>query len=40
MYKVKDASGETVAICSRLEDAEAMCQTFGKQIRRFIEKVG
>jgi type IV secretory pathway TrbF-like protein len=40
MYKVKDASGETVAICSRLEDAEAMCQTVGKQIRRFIEKVG
>lgn len=40
MYKVKEATGEIVAICSRLEDAEAMCQTVGKQIRRFIEKVG
>ena len=40
MYKVKEASGETVAICSRLEDAEAMCQTVGEQPRRFIEKVG
>jgi hypothetical protein len=40
MYKVKDATGETVAICSRKEDAEAMCYTVGKQIRRYIEKVG
>lgn len=40
MYKVKEASGETVAVCSRLEDAEAMCQTYGKEIRRYIEKSG
>jgi len=40
MYKVKEASGETVAICSRLEDAEAMCQTVGNQKRRYIEKSG
>ena len=40
MYKVKDASGETIAVCSRLEDAEAMCQTYGTEIRRYIEKIG
>ena len=40
MYKVKEATGETVAVCSRLEDAEAMCQTVGKQKSRYIEKSG
>ncbi len=40
MYLVKDSTGETIAICSRLEDAEAMCHKVGKENKKYIEKIG
>ena len=40
MYVVKESNGEVIAYCSRLEDAEAMCQTVGKESKKYIEKIG
>ena len=38
MYYVHESTGEVIAVCSRLEDAEAMAQTVGKEPKRYIVK--
>ena len=38
MYYVHESSGEVIAICSRLEDAEAMCQTLSDEPKKYIVK--
>ena len=38
MYYVYQATGEVIAVCSRLEDAEAMCQTVGEETKKYIVK--
>ena len=40
MYIVKEANGEVIGYASRLEDAEAMCQTVGRESKKYIEKIG
>lgn len=40
MYVIKEANGEVIGYASRLEDAEAMCQTVGKESKKYIEKSG
>lgn len=39
MYTVHESNGTIVAVCSRLEDAEAMCQSVGKEAKKYIKKV-
>ena len=38
MYYVMEADGTVIAICSRLVDAEAMCQRVGKESKKYIKK--
>jgi len=38
MYYVMEPDGEVIAICSRLKDAEAMCQRVGKESKKYIKK--
>ena len=38
MYYVYEADGELVAIATRLEDAEAMCQTTGNEKKKYLVK--
>lgn len=39
MYVVYEADGVVIAITTRLEDAEAMCQTTGTEKKKYIKKV-
>lgn len=39
MYVVKENNGKVIAYCSRLEDAEALCQRVGKENKKYIEKL-
>ena len=34
MYVIKEANGEVIGYASRLEDAEAMCQTVGRESKK------
>jgi hypothetical protein len=40
VYVIKEANGEVIGYASRLEDAEAMCQTIGKESKKYIQKIG
>ena len=39
IYYVYEADGTVFAVCSRLKDAEAMCQRIGKESKKYIKKV-
>ena len=38
MYFVHESNGTVIAICSRLEDAEAMSQTISDEPKKYIVK--
>ena len=38
MYYVHESDGTIIGVCSRLEDAEAMAQTVGKEPKKYIVK--
>lgn len=38
MYYVYESDGSVIAVCSRLEDAEAMCQTVSDEPKKYIVK--